>query len=39
MEEQKPKQNKFPWKSRLLRFIIYLVVGFLCAFIYHQLKK
>ncbi len=34
MEEQ--KQNKFPWKSWLLRFIIYLAVGFLCAFLYHQ---
>ncbi len=39
MEEPKPKQNKFPWKSWLLRFLIYLVVGFLCAFLYRQLKK
>jgi hypothetical protein len=39
MEEQKPKQNKFPWKSRLLRFLIYLAVGFLSAFLYRQLKK
>ena len=39
MEEQNPKQNKIPWKSWLLRFLIYAVTGFLCAFLYHQLKK
>jgi hypothetical protein len=27
------------WKSRLIRFLIYIVVGFLCAFLYNQLKK
>jgi len=28
-----------PTKSRLIRFIIYLIVGFLAAFIYRYLKK
>lgn len=27
------------WKGRLLRFMIYVVVGFLCAFLYKYLKK
>ena len=27
------------WKGRLIRFIIYIVVGFLCAFLYGYLKK
>lgn len=27
------------WKGRLLRFVIYVVVGFLCAFLYNYLKK
>jgi len=39
MEEQQPKPNKFPWKGWLLRFLIYLAAGFLCAFLYHRLKK
>ena len=32
------KQNS-AWKGRLLKFIIYVIVGFLCAFLYRQLKK
>lgn len=28
-----------PWKSRLLRFLLYVVIGFLCAFLYKYLKK
>lgn len=27
------------WKGRLLRFIIYALVGFGCAFLYNYLKK
>lgn len=27
------------WKSRLIRFLIYVVVGFACAFLYKYLKK
>jgi prepilin signal peptidase PulO-like enzyme (type II secretory pathway) len=35
-----PEQNnKSVWKGLLLKFIIYIAVGFFCAFLYHQLKK
>jgi hypothetical protein len=27
------------WKGRLLRFIIYVAVGFACAFLYRYIKK
>jgi prepilin signal peptidase PulO-like enzyme (type II secretory pathway) len=27
------------WKGRLLKFLIYLVIGFLIAFLYGQVKK
>jgi len=27
------------WKGRVLRFVIYVAVGFLCAFLYGYLKK
>jgi hypothetical protein len=27
------------WKARLLRFIIYVAVGFACAFLYKYFKK
>jgi hypothetical protein len=27
------------WKGRLLHFILYVVVGFLCAFLYRYLKR
>lgn len=27
------------WKGRLIRFVIYIVVGFLCAFLYKYLKN
>jgi hypothetical protein len=27
------------WKGRLLRFVIYALVGFGCAFLYNYLKK
>jgi hypothetical protein len=30
---------KRQWKERIIRLIIYIVVGFACAFLYHQLKK
>lgn len=39
MEEHQPNQNKLTWKSWLLKILLYAVVGFLCAFLYHQLKK
>jgi hypothetical protein len=39
MEEQAPTPDKFPWKGWLIRILIYIAVGFLCAFLYHQLKK
>jgi uncharacterized membrane protein len=32
------KQNS-AWKGRLLKFIIYVIIGFLCAFLYRQLKN
>ena len=27
------------WKKWLLKFLLYLAVGFLCAFLYNQFKK
>lgn len=27
------------WKGRLLRFVIYAAVGFLCAFLYKSFKN
>jgi len=27
------------WKGRLIRFMIYVVIGFLCAFLYKYLKN
>lgn len=32
-------ENNNTWKGRLLRFIIYVAVGFACAFLYRYLKK
>jgi len=33
------EKSKSAWKTLLLKFIVYTAVGFLCAFLYHQLKK
>lgn len=27
------------WKERIIRLIIYIIVGFVAAFLYHYLKK
>lgn len=27
------------WKGRIIRFVIYVVIGFLCAFLYKYLRK
>ncbi len=27
------------WKSRIIRLVIYVIVGFAAAFLYHYLKK
>ena len=37
MEEN--KQNRSKLKINIIRFLIYLAVGFLCAFIYNKLKN
>ena len=39
-EKKLPATNaaKF-WKRSLLKFLLYLAVGFLCAFLYNQFKK
>ncbi len=29
---------KSAWKGRLIKFLIYVVVGFLCAFLYGKIK-
>jgi hypothetical protein len=36
-----PENNaaKSAWKARIIKLLIYLVVGFLAAFLYRQLKK
>jgi len=26
------------WKGRLIKFLVYVVIGFLCAFLYRQMK-
>lgn len=31
--------DKNSWKGRLLRFALYAIVGFLCAFLYKYLRK
>lgn len=31
--------SKTQWKSRLIRFVTYIAVGFICALLYKQLKK
>jgi len=31
--------DKTTWKGRLIRFMIYVVIGFLCAFLYKYLKN
>lgn len=33
-----PEMNG-PWKNRIFRFILYLIIGFGCAFLYRYLKK
>lgn len=27
------------WKRSLLKFLLYIVVGFICAFLYNKFKK
>jgi prepilin signal peptidase PulO-like enzyme (type II secretory pathway) len=39
MDNPKANAPKSAWKGRLLKFVIYLVIGFLVAFLYRQLKK
>jgi hypothetical protein len=39
MNEQESSHVKPAWKGRLIRFLIYLLVGFLCAFLYKQFKN
>ncbi len=38
-QEQKSKQPEYNWKILFVRILIYIAVGFLCAFLYHYLKK
>ena len=33
------KTNKTLIKNRILRFLIYIIVGFVCAYIYKQFKN
>lgn len=39
MNNPETKNQNAAWKSRLIKFLIYVVVGFLCAFLYGKLKK
>lgn len=39
MNNPETNQPNRVWKGRLIKFIIYLVVGFLCAFLYRQFKN
>lgn len=32
-------RKEITWKEWLIRFVIYMVVGFACAFLYNYLKK
>ncbi len=32
-------EDNTTWKSRLFRFLIYVIVGFLCAFLYRYFKN
>ncbi len=31
--------NNKAWRNRLLRFLLYVVIGFLCAFLYKYFKN
>lgn len=33
------KEETKRWKNGILRFVLFVVVGFLCAFLYRQLKN
>jgi prepilin signal peptidase PulO-like enzyme (type II secretory pathway) len=39
MNNPETNTEKAAWKGRLIKFLIYLAVGFLAAFLYRQLKK
>ncbi len=37
MEEN--EKNRSVIKSRIIKFLIYLIIGFACAYIYRQMKN
>lgn len=37
MEEIKKKRSFL--KTTIIKFLVYLAVGFLCALVYHEIKK
>ena len=39
MDNLKAKSPAPAWKGRIIKFLMYLVIGFLCAFIYRQIKE
>ena len=39
MDNPETNNSKSAWKGRLLKFIIYLLVGFAAAYIYRQMKN
>jgi len=39
MDNFNSNPTKTAWKGRVIRLLIYVVVGFLAAYVYRQLKK
>jgi len=39
MDTTNSTNPKSAWKGRLIKFIVYVAIGFLCAFLYKQLKN
>ena len=36
---EKNKNNRPTLKTNIIKFLVYLIIGFACAFIYRQLKN
>ena len=39
MDNPKANSPTTAWKGRIIKLLIYVVIGFLAAFLYRQLKK
>ncbi len=39
VHDSSPPSSPNPWKVRIIKFVIYLVVGFLCAYLFGRFKN